>query len=66
MTGSEREDPDDNKKEKNSSALTTNEFMEYVKKGMAENKDTISAGMGLELVGQSPLSLARMRKIATG
>jgi len=46
----EREDPDDNKKEKNSSALTTDEFMEYVKKGMAENKDTISAGMGLELV----------------
>jgi short-subunit dehydrogenase involved in D-alanine esterification of teichoic acids len=40
----EREDPDDNKKDKNPSALSLDEFMEDVTKGWKENKDTIGAG----------------------
>lgn len=46
----EREDPDDNKKHKNSSALSVEEFMDEVKKGMQENRDIISAGMGQKIV----------------
>ncbi|KAF7846506.1 hypothetical protein BT93_L4224 [Corymbia citriodora subsp. variegata] len=46
----EREDPDDNKKDKNSSALTVEEFMDDVIKGWKENKDTIGAGPSLKVV----------------
>jgi len=46
----ERSDPDDNKKEKNQSALSVDEFMEFVAKGWEQDKDTIGAGMGVELV----------------
>ncbi|GAM88300.1 hypothetical protein ANO11243_063330 [Dothideomycetidae sp. 11243] len=42
----EREDPDDNKKEKNDIALTVDEFMDAVAKGWKENKDVITAGPG--------------------
>lgn len=46
----ERSDPDDNKKEKNKSALSVDEFMEFVAKGWEQDKDTIGAGMGVDLV----------------
>lgn len=46
----ERSDPDDNKKEKNQNALSVDEFMEFVAKGWEEDKETIGAGMGVELV----------------
>lgn len=49
----EREDPDDNKKEKNKNALSLDEFMEFFAKGMEENKDTIAAGMAVDIVGKS-------------
>lgn len=48
----EREDPDDNKKEKNKNALSLEEFIEYFAKGMEENKDTIAAGMAVDIVGK--------------
>ncbi|TVY25972.1 putative oxidoreductase [Lachnellula hyalina] len=46
----ERSDPDDNKKEKNSSTLGIEEFMEFVKKGLEADKDTIGAGMSEGIV----------------
>ncbi|KAE8451494.1 hypothetical protein EG329_003567 [Mollisiaceae sp. DMI_Dod_QoI] len=46
----EREDPDDNKKEKNKNALSVDEFMEFVSKGLEESKETIGAGMSEEVV----------------
>jgi len=46
----EREDPDDNKKEKNSSALSVEEFMGDITKGLKENKDVVTAGMGQKIV----------------
>jgi len=46
----ERSDPDDNKKDKNEAALSVEEFMEFVSKGWKEDKDTIGAGTGVELV----------------
>ncbi|THX89418.1 short-chain dehydrogenase [Aureobasidium pullulans] len=46
----ERADPDDNKKHKNSSALSVEEFMEEVKKGWQEDRDTIGAGMSQKVV----------------
>lgn len=46
----DRSDPDDNKKEKNKAALTTEEFMEFVSKGWDENKDLIGAGMSEGIV----------------
>lgn len=41
----ERQDPDDNKKDKNPGALSVDEFMDFVKKGMEGDKDVIGAGM---------------------
>ncbi|MCJ1275926.1 hypothetical protein MMC21_003731 [Puttea exsequens] len=46
----EREDPDDNKKAKNSAALSVEEFMDFVAKDWVAGKETISAGMGQKLV----------------
>lgn len=46
----ERDDPDDNKKENNSAALSVDEFMHEVVKGWKEGKDLISAGPGVEIV----------------
>lgn len=46
----EREDPDDNKKEKNEGALDVEEFMEEVVKGWKEGKELISAGVGKGIV----------------
>ena len=46
----ERSDPDDNKKEKNSAALSVDEFLQQVAKGWSEGKDLISAGPGVEIV----------------
>ncbi|KAK9893976.1 NAD(P)-binding protein [Cystobasidium minutum MCA 4210] len=46
----EREDPDDNKKEKNKNALSLDEFIEFFARGMKENKDTIAAGMAIDVV----------------
>jgi len=48
----EREDPDDNKKEKNEGALSVEEFMGFVKKGIEENKEMIAAGMGVGIVNK--------------
>jgi len=47
----EREDPDDNKKEKNPSALSIEEFMDDITKGLKENKDVVTAGKGHKVVG---------------
>jgi short-subunit dehydrogenase involved in D-alanine esterification of teichoic acids len=46
----ERSDPDDNKKHKNPNALTVEEFMEEIKPAIREDKDTVSAGMGVKLI----------------
>ena len=46
----EREDPDDNKKDKNASALSVEEFMDDLIKGWKENKDTIGAGPSQKVV----------------
>ncbi|KFA68374.1 hypothetical protein S40285_02493 [Stachybotrys chlorohalonatus IBT 40285] len=46
----EREDPDDNKKENNPSALSVDEFMRDVAKKLQRGDDTISAGMGEGIV----------------
>ncbi|KEY71713.1 hypothetical protein S7711_02941 [Stachybotrys chartarum IBT 7711] len=46
----ERENPDDNKKENNPSALTVDEFMKDVAKKLQRGDDTISAGMGEGIV----------------
>ncbi|KAF8866888.1 NAD(P)-binding protein [Acephala macrosclerotiorum] len=46
----EREDPDDNKKEKNKNALSVDEFMEDVSKGLQGDKETIGAGMSEKVV----------------
>ncbi|KAF2152026.1 NAD(P)-binding protein [Myriangium duriaei CBS 260.36] len=46
----ERSDPDDNKKDKNSAALSVDEFMDEVSRGWSEGKDLISAGPGVEIV----------------
>jgi len=48
----EREDPDDNKKEKNKGALSVEEFMEFVKKGWEEDRETIGAGMSEGVVSR--------------
>lgn len=42
----ERENPDDNKKDSNASALSIEEFMADVKHGWEHNKDVVAAGMG--------------------
>jgi len=46
----DRSNPDDNKKENNQSALSVDEFMEFVTKGWEQDKETIGAGMGVDLV----------------
>jgi len=46
----DRTDPDDNKKHKNKSALSVEEFMEDLIKGWKDDSDTIAAGMGIEMV----------------
>lgn len=46
----ERADPDDNKKDKNSSALSVEEFMTEVTKAWEEDKEVIGAGMGQKVV----------------
>ena len=48
----EREDPDDNKKEKNPDALSVEEFMEEVAEKWERGEDMISAGSGNNLVGK--------------
>jgi short-subunit dehydrogenase involved in D-alanine esterification of teichoic acids len=42
----ERQNPDDNKKESNSAALSVEEFMEDIKHGWEKNRDVCAAGMG--------------------
>lgn len=46
----ERADPDDNKKEKNSAALSVEEFMEEVAKNWRAGKDVIGAGMSAKVI----------------
>lgn len=46
----EREDPDDNKKDKNAAALTVEEFMDDVIKGWQLDRDTIGAGPSEKVV----------------
>lgn len=46
----DHEDPDDNKKEKNKEALTTEEFMKDVEKGWKEDEDVVAPGMSRGLV----------------
>jgi hypothetical protein len=46
----DRKDPNDNKKENNPNALTVEEFMEFVRKGLEEDKDTIGPGMSEKII----------------
>lgn len=46
----EREDPDDNKKHKNPTALTIEEYMDEVSKKLQNGDEMITAGMGNGLV----------------
>jgi short-subunit dehydrogenase involved in D-alanine esterification of teichoic acids len=46
----DREDPDDNKKHKNPTALTVEEFMEELVQGWKQDDDLITAGPGNALV----------------
>lgn len=46
----ERADPDDNKKHKNPSALSVEEFMEEIVRGWKAEKDCIGAGMAQKVV----------------
>ena len=46
----ERQDPDDNKREKNSAALSVEEFMNDIIKDWQTGKDVLSAGMGQNVV----------------
>lgn len=46
----EREDPDDNKKHKNSIALTVEEFMHSVSEGLERGDTMISPGIGKQIV----------------
>ncbi|KAI9679976.1 MAG: hypothetical protein M1817_004991 [Caeruleum heppii] len=46
----DREDPDDNKKEKNQAALSVDEFMEMVVAGWEEDRDVIGAGMSQKVI----------------
>jgi len=46
----DREDPDDDKKDKNPTTLELPEFMEFVAKGWGQVKNTIGAGMGVDVV----------------
>ncbi|KAL7005479.1 hypothetical protein EMMF5_005033 [Cystobasidiomycetes sp. EMM_F5] len=46
----DRDDPDDNKKEKNDSALSLQEFMDFFTKGMRSDHETIGAGMATEVI----------------
>ncbi|KAI0018870.1 NAD(P)-binding protein [Xylariomycetidae sp. FL0641] len=46
----ERADPDDNKKHKNLSSMTVEEFMGEITKKMENDDETISAGMGDDVV----------------
>ncbi|MCJ1378337.1 hypothetical protein MMC17_001434 [Xylographa soralifera] len=46
----ERSDPDDNKKEKNESALSVEEFMADLVKGWEEGKEVVGAGMAAKIV----------------
>ena len=46
----ERQDPDDNKKEKNAAAPSVDEFMEEVAEKWERGEDMITAGTGNELV----------------
>lgn len=48
----ERQDPDDNKKDKNDAALSVEEFMEDVEGGWEKGQATIGAGMAKEVVGK--------------
>lgn len=43
----ERENPDDNKKEANASALSIKEFMEDMKHGWEQSRDLVAAGMAM-------------------
>lgn len=47
----EREDPDDNKEGKNG-AISVEQFMEEVIQQWKDNKDYISAGPGIKIVGR--------------
>ena len=46
----DRVDPDDNKKGKNDSALSVDEFMEFVTRDWKEGKETIGAGLSQKVV----------------
>ena len=46
----ERQDPDDNKKDKNSSALTVEEFMDDVIKAWKDDQETIGAGPSKSII----------------
>ncbi|KAI0100555.1 NAD(P)-binding protein [Nemania sp. FL0031] len=48
----EREDPDDNKKSSNSSALSVDEFIAEISKPLHSGQETIGAGMGVGLVSE--------------
>jgi short-subunit dehydrogenase involved in D-alanine esterification of teichoic acids len=56
----ERKDPDDNKRAKgNKTALTQEEFMDEVKQGWEQGKETITAGPGNEIVEEWDNTMGR-------
>lgn len=61
----DRTDPDDNKKEKGAKALTVDEFMADVEEGWKTDLDTVSAGMGKDLVQKWDETFGSMYKEAT-
>jgi hypothetical protein len=46
----EREDPDDNKKEKNPNAMSVQEFMDEIATKLEKGDDMITAGVGNAMV----------------
>ncbi|KAF2824108.1 hypothetical protein CC86DRAFT_447072 [Ophiobolus disseminans] len=61
----EREDPDDNKKEKNEQALSVDEFVDEVMGKWKEGDEMISAGMGNGIVKSWEESMGSQRNYTT-
>ncbi|KAI0435715.1 NAD(P)-binding protein [Xylaria telfairii] len=56
----DRADPDDNKKSKNSSALSVDEFITEISKRIENGDETISAGMGVDMVEEWDKSMGNL------
>ncbi|KAF5016028.1 hypothetical protein F66182_12420 [Fusarium sp. NRRL 66182] len=63
----EREDPDDNKKHKNPSSLSIDEFMQFVSKGLERGDSVIAPGLAREIVDEWDAGFGkRYEKISAG